>query len=142
MEAEQLARSYIASVPEPRRADLGLLHETIRSLSPEAKLWFLDGKDETGKVVSNPSIGYGSLEKVYANGKSREFYQVGISANSAGITVYCMGITDRTYLRDTYGATIGKADITGYCIKFRTLKNVDLEVLKQAILDGLRRIRA
>lgn len=100
------------------------------------------GKDENGKVVSNPSIGYGALRKTYADGNTREFYQVGISANSAGLTVYLMGVTDRAYLKATYGPMIGKAEITGYCIKFRALKNVDLKVLEQAIHDGMQRTRA
>lgn len=142
MEVPRLIHSYIESLPEPRRSDARRLHEIILVLSPGSRLWFLDGKDENGKVVSNPSIGYGALRKTYADGKTREFYQVGISANSAGLTVYLMGVTDRAYLKATYGPMIGKAEITGYCIKFRALKNVDLKVLEQAIHDGMQRTRA
>ena len=52
-----------------------------------------------------------------------------------------MSIADRSYLKETYGSTIGKAEITGYCIKFRSLRNVNLEVLKMAILDAMKRAR-
>jgi hypothetical protein len=142
MGASRRIRSYIQSLPEPKRSDLRRLHELVLELAPDSKLWFLDGKDESGKVVSNPSIGYGSFEKAQANGKTREFYQVGISANSAGLTVYMMSISDRAYLKETYNPAIGKAEITGYCIKFRALKNVDLQVLMRAIHDGLQRTRA
>ena len=64
------------------------LHQMISALIPTGKLWFLDGKDETGKTVSNPNIGYGSQAIKYANGTTKEFYQIGISANTTGISVY------------------------------------------------------
>jgi hypothetical protein len=57
-------------------------------MMPVCKLWFLNGKDEKGKVVSNPNIGYGSQTLKYADGKTKEFYQIGISANTTGISVY------------------------------------------------------
>ncbi len=133
---------YIASLPAPGQADIRRLHEMILALSPESKLWFLDGRDENGKVVSNPNIGYGKLQKEYANGNSREFYQVGISANSTGVSVYIMGLADKAYLKDTYGAAIGKATVTGYCIKFKALKDIDVETLKRVIRDGFTRTRA
>jgi hypothetical protein len=133
---------YIESLPEPRQSDIRRLHELVLALVPGCRLWFLDGRDERGKVVSNPSIGYGTLRKALANGKSREFYQVGISANSAGLSVYLMGITDKAYLKQTYGPGIGKAELTSYCIKFRSLGNVDQEVLLRAIQDGLQRGQA
>ena len=50
------------------------------------------------KSVSNPNIGYGSYTIKYADGTTREFYQIGLSANTTGISVYIMGIKDKTYL--------------------------------------------
>lgn len=138
--AEQV-RDYLASLPEPRQSELRRLHGLILDLSPGSKLWFQDGKDETGKVVSNPSIGYGVLEKEYAGGKTRELFRVGISANSSGLSVYIMGLDDKGYLAATYGAHIGKAKVTGYCIKFTTLEKVNQETLMRAIHDGLQRAR-
>ena len=60
-------------------------------LMPKARLWFLDGKDEKGKEVSNPNIGYGVRTIQYADGKTKEFYQIGVSGNTTGISVYIMG---------------------------------------------------
>jgi hypothetical protein len=104
---------------------------------PKCKLWFLDGKDEKGKIVSNPNIGYGSQTMTYANGKTREFYQIGLSANTSGISVYIMGIDDRKYLARTFGKELGKASVTGYCIKFKTLSDIKTDVLKAAIQHGM-----
>ena len=55
----------------------------------------------------NPSIGYGLRTMTYADGRTREFYQIGLSANSTGISVYIMGLDDRAYLAKTYGPSLG-----------------------------------
>ena len=130
---------YLAAQPERKRADMQALHDMIARVMPDGRLWFLDGKDETGRTVSNPNIGYGLRTIAYADGRTREFYQVGLSANSAGISVYIMGLDDKTYLTETYGGKLGKATVTGYCIKFSALRNIHLDVLEAAIRDGIAR---
>jgi hypothetical protein len=133
---EQIA-NYIASQPEPKRSDVQELHRVLLQVSPKFKLRFLDGKNSEGKIVSNPNIGYGSYTMKYADGTTREFYQIGMSANTTGISVYILGIDDKTYLAKTYGKTLGKASVTGYCIKFKKLKDINLPVLEAAIRYGL-----
>lgn len=129
---------YIATQPEPKRSEMQELHHMILALMPACKLWFLDGKDEKGKTVSNPNIGYGSQTVRYANGKAREFYQIGMSANTTGISVYILGINDKKYLARTFGQGLGKANVTGYCIKFRKLADIDIDVLKAAMQYGIQ----
>lgn len=137
MSTQEEIKKYIASQPEAKGSEMQELHKRILKLMPKCKLWFLDGKDAKGKVVSNPNIGYGSYSIKYADGTSREFYQVGLSANTTGISVYIMGLKDKTYLTKTYGKTIGKASVTGYCIKFKSLKDVNMGVLEEAIQYGV-----
>lgn len=136
MHTQSKIDAYIASQPEPKRSDLRTLHDQVIRLKPTCKRWFLDGKNSENKTVSNPNIGYGMLTMHYADGSSREFYQVGISANTTGLSVYIFGMTDKTYLTKTYEKRIGKAKISGYCIKFKTLKDLNLEVLLEAMQDG------
>ncbi|MGC2612972.1 MAG: DUF1801 domain-containing protein [Terracidiphilus sp.] len=138
MNLEKQIKEYIATQPEPKRGDMQQLHHIIMALMPTCKLWFLDGKDEKGKTVSNPNIGYGSHTIKYANGKTKEFYQIGVSANTTGISVYIMGVNDKKYLTQTFGREIGKASVTGYCIKFRTLTDIKIDVLKAAIQHGFK----
>ncbi len=128
---------YITAQPEAKRSDLQDLHNIILQLIPGCKLWFLDGKNEEEKIVSNPNIGYGSYTIKYADGSSREFYQIGLSGNTAGISVYVMGIDDKTYLSRNFADSIGKASVTGYCIKFKKLKDINIEILEAAIRHGL-----
>lgn len=139
---EAQIKEYIASQPEQKRIELQELHQRILQLSPGCKLWFLDGKNAAGKIVSNPNIGYGAYTIKYADGTSREFYQVGLSANTTGISVYIMGIEDKKYLAETYGQKLGKASVTGYCIKFKTLKDISLDVLEAAVKYGFEARRS
>ena len=129
--------AYIASQPEPKRSEMEALHQLTLQVSPGCKLWFTDGKNSDGKIVANPNIGYGFYTIKYADGTSREFYRIGLSANTTGISVYIMGIKDKTYLATTYGKEIGKASVTGYFIKFKTLKDIHLDILEAAIRYGL-----
>ncbi len=137
MKVEQEIKEYISGLPEPKSTEMQGLHQHILKLLPKTKLWFESGKNSEGKIVSNPNVGYGSYTIKYADGSIRDFYRIGISANTAGISVYIMGLNDKTYLSETYGKTIGKAKVTGYCIKFKTLKDINMDVLDAAILYGV-----
>ena len=137
MNLQKQIKEYIATQPEPKRSEMQQLHHIILALMPTCKLWFLDGKDEKGKTVSNPNIGYGSQTIKYANGKTKEFYQIGISANTTGISVYIIGVDDKKYLAQTFGQKLGKASVTGYCIKFKTLTDIRIDALKAAIQYGI-----
>jgi hypothetical protein len=137
MTVQQQIDAYINAQSESKRSDMQTLHDRISALMPGCRLWYLDGTDENGKIVMNPNIGYGLQTLRYANGSTREFYQIGISANTTGLSVFILGLADKTYLATRYGATLGKAKVTGYCIKFSALKHIDLAVLEAAILDGV-----
>jgi len=137
MNTQEQIKKYITSQPESKRSDMQALHRIILEVMPACKLWFLDGKDQKGKTVSNPNIGYGFQTMKLAGGKTRKFYQIGLSANTTGISVYILGIDDKTYLAKTYGKKIGKASVSGYCIKFKTLQDINIDVLEAAIRYGL-----
>lgn len=137
MNVEQEISSYINSHDGTKRTDMEALHQIIGQIMSGCRLWFLDGKDSNNKTVSNPNIGYGQQTMRYADGSDREFYQIGLSSNTSGISVYIMGLEDKKYLPDTYADKIGKASVTGYCIKFRKLADINIEVLKSAIMYRL-----
>jgi hypothetical protein len=136
MTVQQQIKQFISSHSEPKRGDIQALNKLILALKPSCKLWFLDGKNSENKTVSNPNIGYGLHTIKYADGKTKEFYQVGISTNTTGISVYILSIDDKSYLVKTYGKKIGKASVSGYCIKFKSLKDINVDVLEAAIKDG------
>lgn len=137
MTVETQIETYLAAQPASKQADLRTLHARIQQLAPDARLWFLDGRDDSGKIVSNPNIGYGDLTIAYANGNARDFYRIGLSANTSGISLYVMGLDDKTYLSRTFGPTLGKASVTGYCVKFKGLKDLDPATLDDLLRFGL-----
>ncbi len=138
MNIQDEIRNYITSQPEPKRSDMHELHRIILQVMPACKLWFLDGKNSENKTVSNPNVGYGLYTIKYADGKNREFYQIGMSANTTGISVYILGIKDKKYLAQAYGKKLGKASVSGYCIKFKTLKDINIDILEEAIRYGIQ----
>ena len=137
MDVQEEIKKYITTQPEAKRRDMEALHRLILKVVPACKLWFLDGKDSENKTVSNPNIGYGLHTIKYADGKTKEFYQVGVSANKTGISVYILGMKDKKYLAETYGQKIGKASVSGYCIKFKTLNDIKIDILEAAIHHAL-----
>ena len=137
MNVQEQINKYITSQPEPKRNDMRELHRLTLQVSPECKLWFFDGKDSKNHTVSNPTIGYGFQTIKYADGKTKEFFRIGVSGNKAGISVYVLGLKDKTYLAKTYGKKLGKASVTGYCIRFKALKDININTLEAAIRDGL-----
>jgi hypothetical protein len=137
MNVQEQIETYITSQPEPKRSDIQTLHILMLQVLPGCKLWFDDGKNSENKTVSNPTIGYGFQIMKYADGKTREFFQIGLSANKTGISIYILGIKDKTYLVQTYAKEIGKASVTGYCIRFNKLKDINTNILEAAIRYGV-----
>lgn len=141
MNVQEQIQAYIASQPEPKRSDMQTLHMLALQVVPGGKLWFDDGKDSNNKTVSNPTIGYGFQVMKYADGKTRDFFQIGISANKTGISVYILGIKDKTYLAQNYGKELGKASVTGYCIRFNKLSDININILESAMRYGVEATR-
>lgn len=137
MEIQAQIKAYISSQPEPKRSDVEALHHLILEVLPGSKLWFDNGINSEGKIVSNPTIGYGFYTMKYADGKTRDFFQIGLSANKTGISVYILGIKDKTYLAQTFGKELGKATVTGYCIRFNHLKDININILETAMRYGI-----
>ena len=138
MEIKAQIEQFISQQAESKQQDLLTLHELMSNILPTGKLWMEDGKNEEGKVVANPTIGYGQQIMLLAKGKSREMFQIGISANTSGISIYLIGIRNKLDLAQEFGSKLGKAKITGYCIKFKQLADLDLSVLDEAIRLGIQ----
>jgi hypothetical protein len=136
MNVQEEINKYITSQPEPKRSEMQALHELIVRALPGCGLWFDNGKNSENKTVSNPTIGYGFQILKYADGKTKDFFKIGLSGNKTGISVYILGLKDKTYLARTFGKTLGKASVTGYCIKFKTLKDINIDILEAAIRYG------
>lgn len=137
MNVPEVIKKLITAQPEPKRGDMEQLHGLVQQIAPGCRLWFDEGKNAEGKTITNPTIGYGYQTLKYADGKTKEFFQIGISTNATGISIYILGLKDKTYLAQTYGKELGKAKVTGYCIRFKNLKDINLPILEAAIRYGI-----
>ena len=137
IDTQELINAYFESLSSEKREDMLLLHRSILSIHPDCRLWFLDGKNEEGKVIANPNVGYGHYTIQYADGSTKDFFRVGISANTTGISVYIMGLTNKEILIKRFTDRIGKAKVTSYCIKFKSVESINFDVLQEAITLGL-----
>jgi hypothetical protein len=137
MNVEEQIKENITSQAEPKLSDMQELHRLILKVIPDCKLWFDDGKNSENKTICNPTIGYGLHTIKYANGTTKEFFQIGMSANKTGISIYILGIKDKTCLAQMYGEKLGKAKVSGYCIRFKTLKDINIDILEEAIRYGV-----
>lgn len=77
MTVENQIQEYISTQKESKQSDLKKLHQLISEIMPDCRLWFLDGKNEEGKIFSNPNIGYGLHTIKYKDGTAKDFYQIG-----------------------------------------------------------------
>lgn len=130
-------REFITSLSEPIQSQLLSLHLEFSKLDRSKKLWFDQGVDEKGKVTNNPTIGYGQQTLVYANGKTKPFFRVGLCPTASGISVYILGLKDKGFLSKSYSQRIGKAKVTSYVIKFKHVNEIDVDVLYEAVRFGL-----
>lgn len=131
MEIKSQIKEYIKSQLEPKQSEMQELHILFLQLMPKCKQWYFDGKNEGGKQVAHPTIGYGNYNITYKDGSTREFFRIGLLANPTGLAVHIMGLDNKKFLIEDYGKTIGKAKIGSYGISFKSIKDINLEILKE-----------
>jgi len=139
MDIKTQIEAYLVSQPEPKQTELLALDQLIHRLMPNCKQWFFDGKNEAGKQVTNPTIGYGNFTITYKDGSTKPFFRIGLLATSTGLAVYLMGYEDKKFLVNSYGKTIGKAKVGTYGITFKSVNDIHLDVLEEAIRHRVER---
>lgn len=139
MQAEAEIAAYLAGLPPAQAADLARLHQIVAAILPDGPVRLLDGRDATGKVVTNPAIAHGACVIPLAGGRGRDSHRIGLAATRAGISIHLMSIRDRAWLAATHGARLPAAQMTGYCLRFRRLADLDLSVLEDVLRDAAAR---
>lgn len=133
-QTEAQIRNYLNELPPRNKANIELLYEGIRNQYPELPISFSDGKNAEGKIVTNPSIGFGQTQLVYTDGSSKTIFKVGISSTKTGISIYFMGLSDKNFLKNRFQSHFEKAKITGYCVACKSLDSSQLDFLLAEIL--------
>ena len=116
---------YITSLPEPRRSQVAQLDGFIRAVVPEleVKMW--------GQM-----IGYGSYHYKYDTGTEGDWFVVGLAGRKQYVSIYVLGTKDGEYLAESAQDRLPKADIGKSCIRVKSVDDLDLDVLRELILES------
>lgn len=85
------------------------------------------------------TIGYGVYKYEYSSGRKGEAHTLGFYPRKGKITVYLM---DGTARYSDLLEKLGKHSITGYCVYFKRLDDIDLDVLRKIIQSSYDNISA
>ena len=90
----------------------------------EGKLW--GGSDQN-------IIGYGKFRYTNSSGKTVEWFMVGLAAQKSHISIYINAVDDDGYLVPRYKDRLGKAKVGSASIGFKSLADVDIDVLMELV---------
>ncbi len=109
-----------ALADEKKRQDSFVLCEIMEEISQaKPKMW--------GDAI----IGFGDKDLVYPDGRRIDWMVMAFSPRKQNLTLYLEGGSTHPLL-----SKLGKHKTSKACLYIKTLKDVDLEVLKQIIADA------
>lgn len=88
---------------------------------------------ETPQLYGYGTIGYGVYRYAYESGRKGEAHTLAFYPRKGKITLYLM---DGTARYAALLAKLGKHTITGYCVYFKSLKDIDISVLEAIIQES------
>ena len=115
-------KEYISSISEPRRQEVKEIHELIKKAVPSLKPHILSGM-----------IGYGTYRYRYASGKEGEWSLIALANQKNYISIYICSLENGKYIAEGYKDKLPKASIGKSCIRFKSLKDIDLSILTEII---------
>ena len=120
---------YLATLPEPRRQEMEEIHGFIQKTVPTLTPHILSGM-----------IGYGTYHYRYASGKEGDWSLIALASQKNYISVYVCSVESGKYIAEEYKDKLPKASIGKSCIRFKSIKDIDLtilaEILKKAEKTG------
>lgn len=119
---------YIESLADDAlQHDSQTIMQTMQRISHEAPILYGIG-----------TIGFGVYNYEYSSGRKGDAHTLAFYPRKGKVTVYLM---DGTARYSELLATLGKHTITGYCIYFKQLSDIDLTVLEQILQESYRNIQ-
>lgn len=135
--SEESVDTWLNSIDDQRSDEVKHLDMIISEVFAEDTrvLWigkFWGGTDQT-------IIGYGDLVQPRPRGKDVHWFVVGLALQKANISLYVNAVKDGKYLGQYYGETLGKVKLGSASIGFRTVADLNEDVLK-ALLNEAREL--
>ena len=113
---------YFDMLPEERRVSMEFLHDFIQKNAPKLKPNF---------IYNMP--GYGSFE--YKNSKKEvlNWPVIALASQKNYISIYVCAVDKGEYIAEKYKKELGKVSVGRSCIRFKKIKDLNLEVLGRVI---------
>ena len=119
---------YIASLDEQTATDSHVLLEMMQRITgQDPQLWNVG------------TIGFGLYHYKYDSGREGDGHTIGFYPRKGKTTLYLM---DGTARHAALLARLGPHTLTGYCVYFKRLSDVELPVLEQLIRESYEFVKA
>ena len=118
---------YIASLEQPRRGEIQVLHDLIRQTLPDLE-----------PQIRSGMIGYGEYRYRYASGREGEASIVALASNKRYISLYVSCTVEDRYLAETYVDRLPSASIGKSCVRVKRTADLDLDVVRALLVDAGR----
>lgn len=126
--------TFLTELPEPARADMLALDDLIADIFSNAPRVMWEGVFWGGTEQS--IIGYGDMWQPRPKGESVHWFVVGLALQKSGISIYVNAVKDGQYISKSYGTRLGKVKIGAASIGFKELVALDLEVLREMLVEA------
>jgi hypothetical protein len=120
-------QEYLAAVPKERKEIIVFLHNFIQKTAPKLKPHF-----------AYNMLGYGNFS--YKNYKKEmvEWPIIALANQKNYVSVYVCAVTDGEYIAEMYKNELGNVSVGKSCIRFKTLKDINLPMLKKVIVQAAK----
>lgn len=118
---------FIGSLPPDVRDDVELLDAAITEAMPGQEKTLLEGKFWGGS--DQRIIGYGDYSYERSDGKTVEWFIVGLARQKNYLSVYVNAVDGDGYLAEKYADQLGKAKVGKATISFNSVEDINLDVL-------------
>lgn len=117
---------YIDLIPEPRKTEIMKLFKFIKQTLPKEKPYIQAGM-----------IGFAPFHYKYASGREGDWAIIGLASQKNYISVYICAAKGKEYLAEKNKERLGKVSVGRSCIRFKKADDVNLDVLRLLIKEGV-----
>ena len=119
--------AYLAALPEPRRAELKVLHAAIRKAAPRLKPFL---------GYNGTILGYGPYHYKYDSGREGDASIVGLSSRAQSISLYVSGHRNGQTIAEAAQSKLGKVSVGKVCIRFKKLADLNLPAALELVREA------
>lgn len=124
--AAKTPEEYISMLEDPRKNQIQELFDFIKKTLPDRKPFILSGM-----------IGFGKYHYKYSSGREGDWMLIGLASQKKYISLYiCSVKEENNYIAEQYKKELPKTSIGKSCIRFKDIKDIDLTILKEILLEA------